>query len=669
MFYKSNLKKRWLPALFFLLCIPSMVLAAPFRITDDTGRTIHFKASPSRVVSLVPSATEIVFEIGAGNALCGITYHSASLQGAAGKALVGGFRFPSAEKVMALDPDLVIVSSLHADWAKQLDADTPLMVMQTRHMDDAFEHMARLGTLFGKQAAADALIAKNRQTLDLISQKVAGIPSEKRKRVMRLMGANPVTAPGDDSFQNEIIRAAGGIPPNLGKNGAVVPVTLDEWKQFNPQLVYACGEEGEAARAFLKRDGWNQADAVRNYQVHVFPCFLTCRAGAHLGDFVMGLSSQIYFDEFSRRDNEILPRKVIRERTLAVDLPYVKHAAIATSTIHDFINKTLIVDFKNPQTVVSTLEGQREGVLTAGNHYSSPACWPLMPMGGLEPLREMICPVIDRRISTTALLFTGADMDMIAVKKESFKEMTVYALVTAGVRGNAVRMGTDTGNYYEPGTINMIFLTNRKLTPRAMTRAIISATEGKSAALQDLDIRSSYQSLTAAATGTGTDNIIVVSGEGPVADNAGGHCKMGELIARAAHAGVTEAIYKQNGIVRKRDVFERLRDRHLSIPRLAGTAACECRGGKSALAASVEQILLDPVYAGFLEAAMAISDGTNRDTVNDLQGFETWCLHVAGEIAGRTVDALAVHVGEEGMPAPLSMALDALFTGVVLGDR
>jgi len=59
--------------------------------------------------------------------------------------------------------------------------------------------------------------------------------------------------------------------------------------------------------------------------------------------------------------------------------------------------------------------------------------------------------------------------------------MEILALVTAGVKSNAVRMSKDTGRYYEPGTINIILLPNMKLTSRAMTRAIISATEAKTA--------------------------------------------------------------------------------------------------------------------------------------------------------------------------------------------
>ena len=664
-------KRLWLLLLVLVCwsgwCWPA--LASPVDITDDTGRTIHFNQPPKRVVSLVPSATEIIFAIGAEDALRGITYHSASLPGASSKIIVGGFFSPSVEQILSLRPDLVIVSSLHSALAKEFDPGVPMMAMQTRHMKDAFRHIHLLGTLFDRPVVADQLIAKNRQTLDLIAQKVAAIPQSQRRRVMRLMGSSQIMTPGNDSFQNEMIKAAGGIPPDFGKSGAVVPVTPMEWATFNPQVVYGCGADVEAAKVFLTHDGWNGVEAVKNQKIHTLPCDLTCRAGAHLGAFVAWLSSLIYADVFSDPSCEVLSRKVAHTRPVAIDLPYIKKAVIATSTIQDFTNKSLIVDFKIPLALVSTLEGERQGILTVGNHYSSPPCWSLMPMGGLEPMHQMVYPVIDRQAATSSFLFTGADMDKLAVKKETYKEMIVYGLVTAGVRGNAVRMGTDTGNYYEPGTINMIFLTNMRLSKRAMTRAIISATEGKAAALQDLDIRSSFHPLTAAATGTGTDNIIVVEGEGPFVDNAGGHCKMGELIARAAHAGVREAIAKQNGILAKRDVFQRLRDRHLSVSHLAHGIDCDCRDQDSTLAGKVEQTLLNPAYAGFLEAAMAISDGTDRRTVNDLKWFGQWCLAIAGDIAGKRVDRLKTQVDIKDMPTPLAMALNAVFTGVMLSDR
>jgi iron complex transport system substrate-binding protein len=73
---------------------------------------------------------------------------------------------------------------------------------------------------------------------------------------------------------------------------------------------------------------------------------------------------------------------------------------------------------------------------------------------------------------------------------------------------------------------------------------------------------------------------------------------------------------------------------------LAAEVDCDCQGGENTLAARVEQVLLDPAYAGFLEAAMVISDGAGRKTVNDLHLYETWCLDVAGQIAGKKVETL-----------------------------
>ncbi len=638
--------------------------AAVIEILDDSGQQLTLQAPPARVVSLVPSATEIVFAIGAGEHLAGMTYHSTRISGASGKSMVGGFFSPSAERVLALDPDLVILSSFQAEVASNLRGRVPLLVMQTRRMADAFRHMRMMGALFGREAAATRLEERNRWQLDLIARKMARIPQEQRKRVMRMMGGDPVMTPGRDSFQNDIIRAAGGIAPDFQDQGSVVPLDREAFVSFDPQVLYGCGNDRQAAESTLTQPGWNSVAAVKNRRFHSFPCDLTCRAGAHLGDFVVWLSSLLYADEFARADREVLSRKVVSLRPLDIDLDCIKKAAVKTLTLHDFENKSLVIDFRSPQTVVSTLEGQRSGILTVGNHYSPPPCWALNHAAGLQELQDQLYPVIGARREHASFLFTGANMDNLAVVKMSYREMTVYVLVTAGVCGNAVRMGTDSGNYYEPGTINMIVLTNMRLSPRAMTRAVISATEAKTAALEDLDIRSTDRPLTAAATGTGTDNMIVVQGEGTFIDNAGGHSKMGELIARAAYAGVREAILKQNGITARRDIFQRLGERKLSVAQLSPGVACDCTTGRYDLAEPAEQVLLDPAYAGFLEAAMALSDAHGRGAVQDLSLFHGWCLQTAGRIAGRDVASLEEHFSARGLPRPLAMALNAVFTGV-----
>jgi adenosylcobinamide amidohydrolase len=102
----------------------------------------------------------------------------------------------------------------------------------------------------------------------------------------------------------------------------------------------------------------------------------------------------------------------------------------------------------------------------------------------------------------------------------------------------------------KPGTVNILVLTNAKLTDGGLARAVITATEAKTAAFEDLKVPSSYTKM-AQATGTGTDGMIVVSGvSGPLVTYPGGHSRIGELIGKAVREAVIEALEKQNGFKR-----------------------------------------------------------------------------------------------------------------------
>jgi len=218
----------------------------------------------------------------------------------------------------------------------------------------------------------------------------------------------------------------------------------------------------------------------------------------------------IYDEEFTGEKTRVSEDKQLRTRPLEVPLSYVRSARVDETRIFDFPNKTLVVEFKEPMRVTSTLEGERQGIVAVGNHYTPPPCWGIAHRLGLEESRSRICKALGKTRENSSFLFTGADMSNLSVQKAEFKAMAVYALVTAGVESNAVRMAEDEGRFYEPGTINVVVMTNMKLSARARTRAIISATEAKTAALQDLDVRSAPSPLRHQATGTGTDEILVV---------------------------------------------------------------------------------------------------------------------------------------------------------------
>jgi iron complex transport system substrate-binding protein len=185
----------------------------------------------------------------------------------------------------------------------------------------------------------------------------------------------------------------------------------------------------------------------------------------------------------------------------------------------------------------------------------------------------------------------------------------------------------------------------------------------------DMDIRSSYSSKLHRATGTGTDNIIVVRGTGIEIDNAGGHSKLGELISKAVYQGVREAICKQNKMTASRNIFQRLQERKITIYSLISGMTCECVLKKSDLVGEVEKLLIDDRYASFIESALALSDDYEKGLIKDLTCYNMWCKEIAGNIAGKRLDRLDDFVQEDNMPVVLKAALNAILNGVCQGSK
>jgi adenosylcobinamide hydrolase len=243
------------------------------------------------------------------------------------------------------------------------------------------------------------------------------------------------------------------------------------------------------------------------------------------------------------------------EKKIALSLDDVE-AKVIYHVYEGFKLNTLVVSFREKRHVLSTWDGYR-AVMFVGNNYT-----PLglskhtMKNQNYEEFQKNFPLTLGIHPDEIAFLSTGVDMDNLAICEKSYEEFTVCCLATAGAKDNALRTGVDVAAYVERdgkfmstlGTINVILLTNATLTNGAMARAIITATEAKTAALQDLNVKSTYSQNQ--ATGTGTDNVIVVSGNGlgkPLRITSG-HTKMGELIGFSTKTAVAEALKNHDGL-------------------------------------------------------------------------------------------------------------------------
>ena len=226
----------------------------------------------------------------------------------------------------------------------------------------------------------------------------------------------------------------------------------------------------------------------------------------------------------------------------------------------------LVAELALPHHVLSTSVvngGQTDHVRFLLNHQSCEGAGhhdlhQLIAEIGYAGYHERICAECRLPPDATVMMGTAANMNYAAVATETDDEVEVIAVVTAGVEGNATCAGdpahwreTDAGMQKVPahaGTINTMVLVTRPLTAGALTRAAMTITEGKSAALQRLAVPS-RQSMDL-ATGTGTDQFCIAApagGDG-VRTSTSPHVKLGELIGRAVRQATQEALRWQNGL-------------------------------------------------------------------------------------------------------------------------
>jgi adenosylcobinamide amidohydrolase len=240
----------------------------------------------------------------------------------------------------------------------------------------------------------------------------------------------------------------------------------------------------------------------------------------------------------------------IREQKLNTHLDGVD-ARVIWHTYNGVPLNTTLVSFGEKRRVLSTIDGLKRVPYIANVYVPGELANDHMTLKSYAKFQRGLPLTLGIRRRDITFVSTGVHMEKVAVCEKSYGDFHVCCIATGGAKNNALRMGVDRGDWVETqtefqnarGTINMLLLTNVTLSLGAMARAIMTATEGKTAALEDLHYVST-PSPKLQATGTGTDSMIVVSANNPAIKicHTGGHTKMGELIGYCAKNAVTVAL-------------------------------------------------------------------------------------------------------------------------------
>ncbi len=174
-------------------------------IEDDLGRSVPLKGIPQRIVSLCPSQTELLFDLGAGERVVGVTkfcVHPADA--VAGKSKIGGTKTVNLERVRALEPDLVLAQREEntREIVETLAQEFPVYVTDVVDVPSALRMLERVAQLVGEAQAGAAMVAEIRGGLAALSP----LPNA---RVLYLIWRDPWMAAGAGTFIDSVLRACG----------------------------------------------------------------------------------------------------------------------------------------------------------------------------------------------------------------------------------------------------------------------------------------------------------------------------------------------------------------------------------------------------------------------------------------------------------------------------
>ncbi|HET7341806.1 MAG TPA: cobalamin-binding protein [Methylomirabilota bacterium] len=228
------------PMIRALALLVTLALASPasaLTVRDMLGRDVTLPAPPARIVSLVPSVTEVVVALGGGDRLVGRTDYCDFPPAARSKPSVGGMVNPNLEAVVALRPDLVIATDEGntEDTFQQLARlRIPTYLVHADRLVEMLELIVRLGDLTERRAAAPALVAEIQGRIDAIRRAVAPFP---RPRVLYVLWPDPLIVPGRASILTELIELAGGVSITAGESEAYPRFSVEAAVARAPEVI------------------------------------------------------------------------------------------------------------------------------------------------------------------------------------------------------------------------------------------------------------------------------------------------------------------------------------------------------------------------------------------------------------------------------------------------
>jgi len=281
--------------------------AYPMIVVDDFGRSVTINSPPNRIVSTAPSNTEILFALGLGEKVVGVTKYCdwpplVLDRVKEGKiTVIGGYADPSLEGVVSLKPDLVVAATnLQLNFISALqNRGVTVIGLNPRNIVEVFNNLRLIGTICNKTDEANRLVESLQRRYDYVLERTGKASS--RPKVYYELWYDPLMSFGGNTVVDDLIQKAGG--QNIFHDSpAPYPIIGAEMViQKNPDIIIVpIGYMGGVSKSdFEKRPGWSMIEAVKKNRIYTLNENTLIRPGPRLFNGLENLASVIHPELFT----------------------------------------------------------------------------------------------------------------------------------------------------------------------------------------------------------------------------------------------------------------------------------------------------------------------------------------------------------------------------------
>lgn len=281
-------------------CAPAASAPQAITLTDGLGRTVTLDKPAERIVSLAPSATEILFAVGAGKQVIGRDSFSNFPESVKDLQDVGGSMGDySMETITSLNPDLVVLTEINTpEQVKSLE-DLGLTVYYIKnpvHLDGLYPILETVGKLTGHEQEASELVKSLTDRVDTVTKTIAKA-QDKPLVFYELDGSDPAKpwTSGPNTFMDQLIQMAGGVNVGASMKDAWAQISLEELLVQDPNLILlGDAAYGMTAEQVATRSGWKSLSAVKNNSIYAFNDDMASRPGPRMIDGLEALAKLIH---------------------------------------------------------------------------------------------------------------------------------------------------------------------------------------------------------------------------------------------------------------------------------------------------------------------------------------------------------------------------------------